>query len=574
MKKHLIFNIRKNNIQMKTKFQFLVLIVALAILSACKSDYLDKYPLSGPADDLFFNNQEELVLAVNGAYRYANYTPLDNMPLNLLTDNASDIGWDRNNSPLQSIGKGNHDSTNGFALTIWTEAYKVIAKCNFILDNLEKVKDKTTPAIFNRSRAEARFLRAYTYHYLVDNFGDVPLVTRVLTLEEMKVPKNPKSEVIDFVLKELTEAAPDLDVTYSGANVGRATRGAALAIKARTALYNQRWAVAAEAAKAVMDLNVYSLHNNFGTLFNYSGQNSNEIIWSFQYLKASRTKTHSTPNNLVSRNGLGFTNKVPSQSLVDVYLCTDGLNIDESPLFDPATPYLNRDPRLTFTIAVPGSIYFNYQFETHRDSVRCWNYNTTPATRVENQDAVNAFATFTGYCWKKYVDFEDRLDRTNSELNIIQIRYAEVLLIYAEAKNELQQLDQTAYEAINRVRTRPSVNMPPITMGKTEAEFRSLVRKERLYELAMEGFRLSDLRRWKIADKAMNGNFYGRVQRGLVAAAPQIDENGLADYTLVPNRADLRVVEVRTFNKDRDYLWPIPNIETVTNPLLKPNPNY
>ncbi|RWU10904.1 RagB/SusD family nutrient uptake outer membrane protein [Pedobacter chitinilyticus] len=574
MRTYSILNIRKKNILMKTKRNWLMVLLLIAALAACKSDYLDKNPLSGPSDDSFFTNQDELILAVNGIYRYANYTPLDNMPLNLLTDNASDIGWDRNNSALQSIGKGNHDSTNGFALSIWTEAYKVIAKCNFILDNIDKVKDKTAPAIFNRSRAEARFVRAYTYHYLVDNFGDVPLITKVLTLEEMKVPKNPKNEVVDFILKELSEAAPDLEITYTGANVGRATRGAALAIKARTALYNQRWSVAAEAAKAVMDLGVYSLHNNFGTLFSYAGQNSNEIIWAFQYLKASRTKTHSTPNNLVSRNGLGFTNKVPSQSLVDVYLCTDGLNIDESPLFNPSTPYQNRDPRLTFTIAVPGSIYYNYQFETHRDSVKCWNYNTTPATRVDNQDALNAFATFTGYCWKKYVDLEDRLDRTNSELNIIQIRYAEILLIYAEAKNELQQLDQSAYDAINKVRTRPSVNMPPITLGKTEAEFRSLVRKERLYELAMEGFRLSDLRRWRIAEKAMNGNFYGRVQRGLVAAAPQIDENGLTDYTLVPNRADMRVVEVRTFNKDRDYLWPIPNIETVTNPLLKPNPNY
>jgi len=229
---------------------------------------------------------------------------------------------------------------------------------------------------------------------------------------------------------------------------------------------------------------------------------------------------------------------------------------------------------ITKKSALPGSVFFNYQFETHRDSLKCWNYNTVPATRVDNQDAINAFATFTGYCWRKYVDLEDRVDRTNSEINVIQIRYAEVLLIYAEAKNELGQLDQSAYDAINLVRNRQSVNMPSITAGKSVAEFRSLVHKERLYELAMEGFRLTDLRRWKIAEKAMVGNFYGRVQRGLVAAAPQIDENGLADYSAVPNRADLRVIEVRTFNKTRDYLWPIPNIEIVTNPKLIQNPGY
>lgn len=559
---------------MKNKIYCSIIVFLLLGLSSCQKNYLDKTPLSGPSDETYFSNQDELVLAVNGLYRYANYAPLDNMPLNLLLDNGTDIGWDRNNSPLQSLGKGNQDSNNGLAISVWTEAYKVIAKCNFILDNIDKVKDKSTAAIYNRSKAEARFIRAYTYQYLTDYFGSVPLITNVLTLETAQVAKTEKAAIVEFILKEFTEAAADLPLNYSGADVGRATRGTALAFKARTALNNARWAEAAEAAKAVMDLKIYSLHNNYGTLFSYAGQSSPEIIWAFQYLKASRTKTHSTPNALLSRNGLGFTNKVPSQSLVDVYPCTDGLNIDQSPLFDPKAPYKNRDPRLTFTIAVPGSVFYNYQFETHRDSVKCWNYNTTPATRVDNQDALNAFATFTGYCWKKYVDLDDKADRSNSEISVIQIRYAEVLLIYAEAKNELSQLDQSAYDAINLVRARPSVNMPLIPAGQSTASFRSLVRKERLYELAMEGLRLSDLRRWRIADKAMTGNFYGRVQRGLLAGPPQIDENGLANYNNVANRIDMRVIETRVFDTGRDYLWPIPNIETVTNPKLIQNPKY
>lgn len=559
---------------MKNKIYCSIIVFLLVGLSSCQKNYLDKTPLSGPTDETYFSNQDELVLAVNGLYRYANYAPLDNMPLNLLLDNGTDIGWDRNNSPLQSLGKGNQDSNNGLAISVWTEAYRVIAKCNFILDNIDKVKDKSTVAIYNRSKAEARFVRAYTYQYLIDYFGSVPLITNVLTIETAQVAKTPKADIVEFVLKELTESAVDLPVSYAAADAGRATKGTALAFKARTALNNAKWAEAAEAAKAVMDLKIYSLHNNYGTLFSYAGQNSPEIIWAFQFLKASRTKTHSTPNNLLSRNGLGFTNKVPSQSLVDVYPCTDGLNIDQSPLYDPKLPYKNRDPRLTFTIAVPGSIFYNYQFETHRDSVKCWNYNTTPATRVDNQDALNAFATFTGYCWKKYVDLDDKADRSNSEINVIQIRYAEILLIYAEAKNELGQLDQSAYDAINQVRTRASVNMPVIPTGQSTASFRSLVRKERLYELAMEGLRLSDLRRWRIADKAMTGNFYGRVQRGLLAGPPQIDENGLANYNNVANRADLRIIETRVFDTGRDYLWPIPNIETVTNPKLIQNPKY
>lgn len=116
--------------------------------------------------------------------------------------------------------------------------------------------------------------------------------------------------------------------------------------------------------------------------------------------------------------------------------------------------------------------------------------------------------------------------------------------------------------------------MPAIKTGQSQAAMRSAVRKERKYELANEGLRLFDIRRWKIADKLIAGNFLGRIPKGLLATAPKIDENGTPDYSVVPNRADMRVVEVRVFNTNRDYLWPIPNIETVTNKALTQNPGY
>jgi hypothetical protein len=124
------------------------------------------------------------------------------------------------------------------------------------------------------------------------------------------------------------------------------------------------------------------------------------------------------------------------------------------------------------------------------------------------------------------------------------------------------------------VRLRPTVNMPAIKTGLTQADLRSVVRKERLYELAMEGFRLFDIRRWKIADQVMKGSFYGRIPRGLLANAPAVDANGTPNYTTVSNVADMRVIEVRLFNPNRDYLWPIPNIEVVTNQKLVQNPGY
>jgi hypothetical protein len=559
---------------MKKNIKFCLMIAILLLAgSACNKDYLDKDPLSGPSNQSFFTSQDELILAVNGIYTAMAITPTDAMPYNTTIDATTDINWDRNTSGLQALGKGNQDSNSDYALNLWTGFYKLIARCNFILDNINKVKDVTTPAIYARCIAEARFGRAYAYQNLIELYGGVPLVTKMLSLNDAQLPRNSKEEVLTFVLTELDEAAKDLPVTYSAADIGRATKGAALAFKARAALFNQKWDVAAEAAKAVMDLNTYNLHPNFGELFTYNGQSSKEIILALQYLKTAK-RTHSVPRNLLSRNGQGTANKVPSQSLVDSYECTDGLTIDKSPLYDPAKPFVNRDPRLSFTVALPGSTYFNYQFETHKDSLKCWNYNINPATRIDNQDAINAYASFTGYCWRKYVDLTDKVDVSNSELNIILIRYAEILLTYAEAKIEAGQIDASVYTAINLVRQRPSVNMPAIPSGLSQAELRSIVHKERLYELAMEGVRLFDIRRWKIAEQIMTGPFYGRIAKGLLASAPVIDMNGIAKYDNVPNKADMRVIETRRFNVNRDYLWPIPNIEIVTNPKLTQNPGY
>ncbi|WP_234734946.1 RagB/SusD family nutrient uptake outer membrane protein [Tellurirhabdus bombi] len=552
------------------KIKYLVLAVGLMFSTTSCEDYLERYPLEGPADQSYFTNASELELAVNGCYKGMNFHVSDGMPLPLLLDNCTDISWDRNNSAWQQIGKGAHDSNNGFTRSVWNESYKIIGRCNFILDNMNKLEGKMDATLYARYQAEARFVRAFMYHYLIELFGGVPLVTKTIGIAESQIPKSTKEECATFIMNELDEAAKNLPNSYDAKNNGRAVKAAALATKARTALFNAKWDVAAKAAKDVMDLNTHKLHANFGELFSYRGQTSSEIIFALQYLKG--TLTHGTPQNFLSRNAQGASNKVPGQALVDSYECTDGLSIDKSPLYNSRDPFKNRDPRLDLSLAVPGSNYFNFKFETHKDSVKTINYTT--GARIDNQDAIHAFATYTGYCWRKYTDLTDKDDRSNSELNVILLRYAEVLLTYAEAKIEANQIDQSVYDAINAVRQRPTVNMPAIKAGKTQAELRSIVRKERKYELANEGVRLIDIRRWKIAEKVMSGNFLGRIPKGLLAAAPAIDENGTPDYSKVPNRADMRVVELRIFNPNRDYLWPIPYIETVTNKALVQNTGY
>lgn len=560
--------------RLKRTTYFFGLSILLTLFSC--NEYLDRKPLFGPSDENYFTNQEELTLVVNGLYSAMVYHPSDNLPLNLLMDATSDLGWDRNTSALQALGRGDHDSNNSFVVSVWTSAYKVIGKCNFVLDNMPKLEGQMDAELYNRYRAETQFIRAFTYQYLADLFGGVPLMDKGLELSEAQIPRSTKDEIVDFVLAELEAAAAALPENYGGADEGRATKGAALAIRARAALNAGRWQEAAASAKAVMDLGIYSLHPNFGELFMYAGQTSPEIIFAFQYLRLQETKTHTATRSFISRNAQGHSNKVPSQALIDMFLCTDGKEIDESDSFNPKKPFENRDPRLGYTVALPGSVFFGFQFETHKDSLMCWNYsyNTSEPVRVANQEAIHAYATFSGYCWKKYTDMEDKDYLSNSEINLIQSRYAEVLLIYAEAMIEQGQIDASVYDAINQVRQRPSVEMPAISPGKTQAQLREIVRKERTYEFANEGFRTVDLRRWELADKIMNSTLYGRIPKDYLAQAPQIDEDGFVSYGQVSNSAAMRVIEKRTFNPQRDYLWPIPNIETVTNPNVEQNPNY
>ncbi|HVF97510.1 MAG TPA: RagB/SusD family nutrient uptake outer membrane protein [Flavisolibacter sp.] len=560
------------------KIYWLFIVTAFMAIPSCKKNYLERLPLSGPSSASFYTNQEELMLGLYGCYEQLNFREqnygLGNLrvPWQVFIDATTDICWDRTNGQLQDLGKGTIDANNQVALVGWREMYKGIARCNFLLDNLDGVKDKISTTLYKQVKAEARFIRALHYHYLMTYFGGVPLVTTSLTIETAQMPRSTKDEVAAFIMAEMTEAAIDLPLNQTVINDGRATKGAALTLKAKTALYNEKWDVAAQTAQEVMNLGKYSLHANYGDLFRYAGTTSKEIIFSLQYKKT--VLTHTTPRYFLPRIPGGVCDKVPLQSYVDCFETKEGLTIDKSPTYNPAKPFDNRDPRLGFTVGLPGTILFGYQFETHKDSLQIWNYNVTPAVRIANTEATHAFATFTGYVFKKYCDESDRTDVMNSELPIILMRYADVLLIYAEAKIELNQLDASVYTAINAVRQRPTVAMPAITTGKTQAQLRSVIRKERKYEFGMEGTRLADIRRWKIAEQVMVGPAYGRIPKGLLSNAPVVDDNGTPNYSNVTNRAEMRLIETRSFNPQRDYLFPIPAIEILTNKKLGQNPGY
>jgi len=425
--------------------------------------------------------------------------------------------------------------------------------------------------IYKRIRAEAVYLRAFYYMFLTELFGDIPYSDKILNLSEAQLPRTSKSDIVSKLITELSDNYSYMyDIKETS---GHATQGAALALKARIALYNARWDDAIDACKKVMGMG-YILDPDFANPYTYQGQNSKEIIFAIQYVRSQ--KDHQLYGVYGSRTAGVNSSQIPSYQLADSYECTDGLSIDKSSLFDPQHPWENRDPRLGMTIALPNTKYIGVQYETHGDSLLCWDYRTDPPRRIENQDAISPYASYSGLCWRKYCNIEDRPTPWNCEVNSIIFRYAEILLMYAEAMVEKNTIDDSVLKAINQVRNgRDNVKMPDITT-RNQQELRFAIRRERRYELANEGLRFFDIRRWKLAEVVMNQPVYGRMKRSYPDVAPRIDENGTPFYDNIPvaNQGEssdfkMRVVDNRKFDKSKDYVWPVPYIETLTNPNLK-----
>jgi hypothetical protein len=557
----------------------LYIIFFLAFSFSCQ-DVLDLEPLDQPSDVTFFSNQDQLELALNGAYTDLWWLSDVNAPMQVNLDNATDLGFLRANftaGGLISVSNGLHSPEEGVFGGTWDKMYRGISKANNLLENMERAEDEVPAEAFAQIEAEALFLRSYYYSWLIALFGDVPWLEEVPAVEDSYIGKTAKSEIVQFLYRDLDLAVQDLPDDAEG--LSKASKGTALALKARIAHEAGDYQTAANAAEQVIDLNKYQLHDDYEELFTYDGTNSPEIILKLPY--ATGLIEHRIPWYQTSRNTGGVSTNVPSQFIVDSYESIDGLPIDESPLYDPANPFENRDPRLDASIIRPQSIWGGYVFETHPDSVETSRLVDDEWVRVRNNDVTNPFATFTGYLWKKYTSEADIPGLiNNSTLEFILMRYAEVLLIYAESKIELNQIDNSVLDALNQVRARAYQvditdvdNYPEVTTND-QAELRKIVRRERKVELANEGFRLLDIRRWGIAEDVMQGTLVGRPKGyyGSIPSAPEIDENGHPNYGA--NLDLYRAVEQRIFNPEKDYLWPIPQKEVDVNENINQNPGY
>lgn len=558
-----------------------IYIIALSLTSTFTSCHkLALNPLSEATNENFYRNQTELEMAVNDLYRL-NFWGNDN---ELYSDNE----WHRAQLTNTVIG-GTMNSEDANVREYWLVCYKAIARVNSFMKNKDKAAANTAASVISRLAAEMQVIRAYQYAKLITHFGDVPLIEDVLTLEESYGKgRTDKKQIMQFVFKELDAAVAVLPESYTGASVQRLTKGAALAIKARLALYMEEWQVAKDASAQVIalaDKGVYQLHSNFGAVFTKQGSLTKEMILCIPRNEADKVNNGAAyVQDFISRNAGGFGAWLPTRDLVDAFEGSDGKPIDESAVYNPKDPFANRDPRLVATVVPFNTQWLGYNYSPHPDSLTV--YSSKFGRQVSNKDSrgVAAFASYTGFLWKKGID-QSWADRLVEDNDFIAFRYPEVLLTYAEAKVQLNEVDESVLKAINTIRARAyqksveTVTTYPAIKTLDAVELMKVIRRERRVEFAKEGLRYMDLIRWRLAEFALVKPVIGlpdpakqdRSKWPFPGVTP-IDDSGIADYTSFGN--DVKVLIERKFDKTRQYLWPIPAVERRINPNIEQNPNY
>ena len=562
------------------KYNKIFILLGLTILVSCSD--LDLNPLSEGSSESWYSSEAEIEMSVMELYRDV-FWPKDN-------DEWTDDWTNRDiSTPITAATVNGEWNT---LKDLWTNSYKAIVRANTLLENMDKAAGAgISQTAIDQYSAEARFVRAAKYADLISHFGGVPYVAASLSMEEaFAMGRTETSELIPLVYKDFDAAIEKLPVTYPSSETQRATKGAAMALKARFALYMSDWSVAAQAAKACMDLDIYKLYPDFAELFLTNTRNPEEAVYVIPRSIALGKKRDIRGH--LPRNAGGWAQHDPSWDLLCAFLCTDGLPIDESPLFNPQNPFENRDPRCNATIVPFGTDFMGYIYDPNPKAVEVLN-TATGSTQINNDSRVNAqYASFNGLVWRKGIasNWIENGFTIDDEIRII--RYADVLLMYAEAKMELNQIDQSVLDAINQVRARAysvkteETDKYPAITETNQDKLRKTIRIERRMELAWEGLRYLDLVRWRLAEKALNRGSYGMldvaelevniVDKGLwfFAETPRIDEDGLADFAPLYQKGYVKLLTNRLFDASRQYLWPIPSKEIIINPNIKQNPGY
>ena len=562
-----------------------ILVLGIAIGATGCNDFLTTVPSDRVSSATFWQNERDFNTALNGSYDRIMGVNLDPMYF----DGATEIGYSHADWMRQhEYVMGRANALSGWSAGMWDRLFTGISRANEVLFQLDNVEDGVlSEGAANRIRGEALFLRGYFYHELLWMFGEVPVYTSVPTVEEaLESTRAPREEVFARIETDLSEAASLLDPVVATSEYGRATSGAAMAYHARAALYEASWqdnhegnasranalySDAADMAMAVIDSDVYSLHPDFRELFTYAGEMSSEIIFDYQKVSGQNgwwAWLGFAPSSMNSNVDVE-----PTRELVDMFPMSDGLPIDDSPLYDDEAPritydgngnptveilgmYDNRDPRFYGTVLFPGGEFNGTIYNSYPScsSGAPEGYCSPTPDRVLISDYNN---TYTGYVAMKYVDPADESSPGNSGLNLIKMRLADVMLMYAEAKAELNELDGSVNDVLQAVRDRVSLPFPYDVTTMSQQEAIDFIRNERTIETAWEGLHLADIRRWGVADDALNGYTHGL----------NVSTSG-GNFEPLPGQHD------RSFEAPRDYLWPIPSGERDLNTNLTQNPGY
>lgn len=535
---------------------FVLIIVISSLFASC--EFLEIEPLDSYTENSVFSD-----LALAEAYVTRNYI----LPVNGFNSTALRFVSDESHNNFNwggawTISRGQMTPDQFGSFGIWNSYYGYIRACNVFFNSVDKLPGSEDEK--NRLIGEMTFFRAYYYMELINRYGGVPLITTTFELddEDMMIPRDSYDACIDFVVSEFTKAATLLPERWTGSNFGRATKGAALAMKSRVLLYaasplwnatnnTSKWQAAADAAKEVMNLNIYQLDSDYKGLF--INNNSPEIIFQRLYTNeySNNYDWQNTPNGWT-----GYSATCVSQSMVDSYEMADGSMPDAS-MYSEATsnPWAGREPRFYASIVSDGQIFRD-------DEVEFWiNEDGKTGGKDSEFGTDNWNHSKTHYTIRKFMDESLKAPwKDKGSQPWIYSRYAEILLNYAEAMFHVgDEVEARKYINLIRERARNGANdvLPDITASGDE--LLKAIQHERKIELAFEEHRFFDVRRWKIAEITDNIDVHGIK---IVKKA-----NGTKSYTIVK-------VDDRAFTSPDHYLFPIPNDEIRKNNLLEQNPGY
>lgn len=531
-----------------------IILLLLGLTVSCKEDFLDRKATNAIPEEDVFEDPALMQLFVNNMY--LDVPAFDHH----LYDNITDESRSYWGGAPSNVVEGQWFPDNN-AMEYW--AYGPIRKANMFLANVDASPvDEDEKGLL---KGQVKFLRALHYFNMIKRYGGVPIITEPQELtDDLFVTRETLDGSFEFVIKELEEAVELVPESYGSRSidVGKANKNSVRAFLGRVYLYwasplynpqndRSRWEKAAAVNKEVVDKNVYQLYPDFRNIM--LEKNNEEEVFSVQFLRPFREHGWDSWAMPDSRSRQDAVRRSPLQEFVDAFEMKNGKAIDDPTSgYDPANPYENRDPRFDATLIVNGST-FGFQ------NLPVYLYEGAP------MDGINhAYATVTGYLMRKGTDESNQVyyGGSGSDQNWLELRYAEVLLNYAEAQNEaLAAPDQTVYDAVERIRARAGLDPFHLPQGLSKNEMREKIRHERYIELAFEQKRYWDLRRWKVAVEKLNGKTFHAMYITPLS-------EGTYSYEVKPFSQTPYVFQ------EKMYFMPIPQREMEKNPNLEQNQGW